>query len=62
MYRIENQAKFLSRELPVTLCQAQEMISFYYGCDNWKNLKNCVKKQLHRLLIKGSMTTLMVSV
>lgn len=43
MFRIKDKAKFLTRNLPVTLCQAQEMISFYYGCENWLELQKCVK-------------------
>jgi len=37
-FRIRNQASFLVKKLTVTLCQAQEMVSFYYGCKSWKDL------------------------
>lgn len=36
-------AKKLAKMFRVTLCQAQEMLSFYYECNDWTELKHCAR-------------------
>ncbi|MGE6436387.1 hypothetical protein [Shewanella baltica] len=43
LYKINQHAKFLSKNLPVTLCQAQEMVAYYQHCNSWVELKNSIK-------------------
>ncbi len=38
---LKKQALFLSKNLPVTHCQAQEMIAYDYNCKSWHYLKEC---------------------
>lgn len=38
VYIYRDHAKFLRDSLPVSLCQAKEMISYYYKCSSWEQL------------------------
>ncbi|MBB1475835.1 hypothetical protein [Shewanella sp. SG41-3] len=46
LYKIKQHANFLSKNLPVTLCQAQEMIAYYQHCNSWSELKYSVEHGL----------------
>lgn len=41
VYIYRDHAKFLRDSLPVSLCQAKEMISYYYKCSSWEELMDC---------------------
>jgi hypothetical protein len=43
LHKIKQHVKFLSKNLPVTLCQAQEMVAYFQHCNNWSELKDSVE-------------------
>lgn len=41
LYKLQQRAQFLSRKLPVSTSQSQDIIAVYYGCASWGELKQC---------------------
>lgn len=39
-------AKKISKQFSISLCQAQEMLAFYYECENWSELKHCANNSV----------------
>ena len=41
LFKLKEHTKFLSKNLPVTRMQAQEMIAHYHSCEDWRELLRC---------------------
>ncbi|EMK2347918.1 hypothetical protein V8P29_002471 [Vibrio fluvialis] len=46
LHIIKLHAKILANQFSISLCQAQEMLAFYYECGSWSELKYCVNHSI----------------
>lgn len=46
LHIIKLHAKILANQFPISLCQAKEMLAFYYECESWSELKYCVNNSI----------------
>lgn len=46
LHIIKLHAKILANQFSISLCQAKEMLAFYYECGSWPELKHCVSHSI----------------